>query len=227
MHLGQIPEIKKTFDSVESAKSYIMSYLKVNDLLESNDGLVEYPLLNQPIEINKYSCEDSKSIVIVFLKIYQDSSEVEIYRNYKHKMITAAILGDIVMFSGAFDDSEIMINLSGNFAIQYKNVGIINYIYKSGFRMTNDPIYRAIIYDNPEVLDVLLANGVSMKENWFIQAIQNKSYKIISEYFFKRKFEIKSQMNSNYFQSTIQSDYERKSEIIDHLKKHYNFKYDS
>lgn len=224
MKLFQKPDLEIVFDTLISAETHLRRLLKVDSddpLIETNKVFGVSDFKSNVSEIKYYETEDFEQITNIRLFKIDEKYLIQKWNTYKHPMITAAISDDIDEFKAHFRKDQIKINLAFQLALECDSKSIYKYLIKENIPLTNDPIYRTILYDNVNALDLLLSSKYAMKNNWLIQAVEYESVNIIEEFLYKRKFEF-NLTNSSYFHSrVIQSDYPDLERLIEFLKTHY------
>lgn len=151
----------------------------------------------------------------------QDHNEffrLEIHQTRKHKMITAAIKGDIQMFVENFANTDKMKGFALSTAISSGHWNIVKYLTEN-HDLKNRPVWEAIRYNKVEIAIHLLDNGHKLPKDWLAYCMYSDSIDVARELLLRRKAHLKfstNELKTNWFQREIN----KQSRTAEFVKKH-------
>ncbi len=157
-----------------------------------------------------FTSETKEAFYEYTIEKHEDFYKLEVYRTYKHGMITAAIVGDLDMFKECFDDRIKMIEFSLAKAIENDQWSIVEYLIDN-FDLKNRPIKDSIRFDKVEILKSLLLREFELIYDWLAMCMHHNSINVATEFLCNQKCHLKfpiDEIKTRWFEKQIQKDNE-------------------
>lgn len=196
-------------EAIEAAKSQNFGVLKRDKI-----GTTVFELNNddEPIRDTKddmyFSSETSDWFYNYTIEKHETLYILQIYRTYKHRMISAAIDGNLDLFIEYFDDREKMIEFSLSTSIIHNNLNIVEYLINK-YDFIVKAIWLSIRYDKIEILKYLQSKEFKLPNDWLAYAMYSNSINVLKELLDNQKLHLrfsKDELKTRWYIKEINKD---------------------
>lgn len=204
LKLGEIKELKLS-------KSKQVVWVNVEEIIEKP----------KPLDILKFRSETGKAIYNYTIKNYGDHVILRIYETRKHKMITAAIRGDLKLLKENFQNTDKMKGFALSTAIIHNRWNIVEYL-TDNYDLKNKAMWNAIRYNKVGIMKKLLDKGYKLPADWLAYCMYSNSYNVMKELIIERKVHLSfkdSDLKTRWFYREIKE----KSPTVELVKKTLGF----
>jgi hypothetical protein len=163
-----------------------MYSLNYENISKTNSG-IQVITIGENNEIDRDKTEDiffeAKTVEANYnftIEKHSDAFVLQVYRTYKHKMITGSIVGDLELFIENFDNRRNMIEFSLSNAIIYDHWNIVKYLIEN-YEFKEKPIWLCIRYDRVKILNNLLSKGGEIPNDWLAYCLYSNSTGVTRE----------------------------------------------
>lgn len=133
-----------------------------------------------------FESENKDGFYYYTIEKHSNHYRLYIYRTHKHKMITAAMSGNVEMFLEHFSNTDKMKEFALSTAIAHEHWDIIK-ILIDNHDLKKRPIWDAIRYNKVGILSKLIDSGQPMPKDWLAYCLYSDSIDVAKELLLKRK----------------------------------------
>lgn len=178
---------KQDFSSLDEAINKMNSF-DYGVLVKNDGGVLHLDSKNCRDESKDihFASENKDGFYYYSIEDHLTSYKLLIYKTNKHKMITAAIIGDINLFVEHFVETDKMIKFALSEAIIHGNWNIVEFLTQH-CNLQDRPLNDAIRYNKVEILINLINLGYQLPKDWLAYCMYSDSLDIAKELIINQK----------------------------------------